>query len=152
MKKEEYLRIRVDKREQLPYTFLGSRYPDVIVVKKSLDVGDYSLDGWEHDLFIERKTCADFISSITQGRERFEREMERVSQVFRYLLIEMNLSDVLLGNYRSGADPHSVIATIMSWQIRFTLTTMFVGDRAQGETAVYWLCREYRRNRQLKRI
>ena len=62
-----------DTREQLPYLFPGCR----LSIRK-LDAGDYSLEGYEDVISVERKSASDFFGSITQDRERFERELERL--------------------------------------------------------------------------
>ena len=81
MKKPEYI-VAVDTREQKPYRFPHSEV-------KTLATGDYSIVGLEDQVAIERKSKEDAYSSLGQGRDRFERELERLSK-FDYAAIEAN--------------------------------------------------------------
>ena len=67
--------IVTDTREQHPFSFEG--YP-VEVKPRALPTGDYSLDGFEDRIAIERKAAGDLLSCMTGGRERFTRELERL--------------------------------------------------------------------------
>ncbi|MEO2013096.1 MAG: ERCC4 domain-containing protein, partial [Fuerstiella sp.] len=64
----------IDSREQLPYT-LAPLTAEV----GTLSTGDYGLAGEFSGLVcVERKSLGDFISSCTTGRERFDRELQRM--------------------------------------------------------------------------
>lgn len=65
--------IITDTREQTPLIFatLSSK-------RGTLTSGDYSVQGLEHDIAIERKSIPDLCGSLTRGRERFERELHRL--------------------------------------------------------------------------
>lgn len=58
--------IVVDTREQLPYS-----WPGVPMVKKALPIGDYSIFGLENRIAVERKSHADFVSTVTQDHQSF---------------------------------------------------------------------------------
>ena len=81
-----------DTREQRPLSFDGLHIrgvPKLDVVVHKLDVGDYSVQGLEDKLFIERKSAQDLYGTLFQGRERFQREMERMQSFkYKYLVIE----------------------------------------------------------------
>lgn len=82
--------ICVDSREQQNYRFYSS------IVGK-LDVGDYTIAGNLHnDVFIERKSIADFGGTVVGGNERFRRELDRCRASNKYLiiLVEYNLHDL----------------------------------------------------------
>jgi hypothetical protein len=74
--------IVVDSREQLPYEFTGmvgqgSESLVVPTVVQGLASGDYSIAGMEDQVAVERKSLDDLYGSVTWGRDRFEREIER---------------------------------------------------------------------------
>ena len=74
----------VDTRENEPFGFLGIDGPrgrvfDVATHVHKLDSGDYSIRGHEDAISVERKTKADIYRTIGRDRERFEREIERLS-------------------------------------------------------------------------
>ena len=64
------MRILIDTREQLPLDF--ARY-EVDVERATLATADYSLQGLETIVGVERKSESDLLGSLTQGRDRFER-------------------------------------------------------------------------------
>jgi len=85
----------VDTREQMPYTF--DRFGNWIgeTVSGALKTADYSVAGYEGVIGLERKSLPDLVGSLMTGRERFLREMERLSE-FRYkcLCIEASRTQV----------------------------------------------------------
>ena len=133
--------ILVDTREQLPFEFSEPHY---VVVKGTLKSGDYSLVGFESQVAVERKSLQDFIGSITQGRDRFERELERLrGYAFARVVVEGSIADVLAKRYRSNASPQSVIGTAFAFDARYC-PVVWAGNRemAQRMTAA-WLRRQW---------
>lgn len=78
-----------DQQEQHPYGFesLPVRQADKgkrIVVKieeMHLKTGDYSIVGLEDRITVERKSLVDLYGTLGGGRERFEREFERMMEM-----------------------------------------------------------------------
>ena len=135
------LTIIIDSREQV--NFHISSWLDGKGIKhitRALETGDYSamLDGetFEDEVVIERKANIDEIAgNFTAGRERFEREMIRAkANGIKVFLIIENASwhDIMLHNYHSQLKPQSLIASLLSWQVRYNITVMFC---RQDETA-----------------
>lgn len=82
-------RIIVDTREQKPWDFELHE-----TTRAKLDVGDYSLEGMEHLICIERKaSLVDFAQSIIS--ERFERELRRMTHKYRYLILDFDFDDMI---------------------------------------------------------
>ena len=80
-------KIYVDTREQKPLKFSNS-------ASLKLDVGDYAVSGDDYAYtHVDRKSFADFCSTMTMGFERFKRELERCRGLGCYLFIvaECNL-------------------------------------------------------------
>ena len=59
-----------DTREQEPFSF-DSRL--VVVERRALPAGDYSVAGMEGVVAVERKTLDDFVSTVIHQRARFLR-------------------------------------------------------------------------------
>lgn len=80
-------RIIVDSRDQTPLRF---SFP---TTTGGLQTGDYTLEGLEEDIAIERKTVADLAGSLSSGRERFSREIHRLRgfRFARLLIIGLRL-------------------------------------------------------------
>ena len=79
----------VDTREQVPFDFrsIPARETDgggcvaVRTVVKGLATGDYSIEGWENRVVVERKSLTDLYGTLGRGRERFEREFDRLAEM-----------------------------------------------------------------------
>lgn len=90
-----------DTREKNPIVIPDNRvFADVI--RKKLDTGDYSIDGFEQYLCVERKGCvAEFAQNVFQ--KRFYNELLRMTTYkYPFLLLEFTLEDMLRFPYQSG--------------------------------------------------
>ncbi|HWA98890.1 MAG TPA: ERCC4 domain-containing protein [Pirellulales bacterium] len=119
----------VDTREQSPFGFTGHRadahkqYRPLVVpvVMAGLRTGDYSLQGFENRIAVERKSLSDAYSTFSQERDRFERELERLNQLeFAGVVIEAGWPSIL-----HRPPPHtkfsrkSFFRSVVAWQVRF---------------------------------
>ena len=122
----------IDTREQLPFTFGGMLCDQtdgggsltVPTVRGTLKSGDYSLLGYETRVAVERKSLADLYSTLGQGRERFEREIQRFADdcEFAAVVVEADWSAVL------NRYPQSLL----------DLRAEFVGRVSAGDTSAPW--------------
>lgn len=88
--------IIIDTREQKPWAFASCN-----TIKKKLDTGDYSIEGLEELLCIERKNSVSEIANNI-SETRFKDEIERMSKyLYRFILLEFSLQDVL--DYPKGS-------------------------------------------------
>ena len=118
------MRIVVDSREQEGYSFSCPS------AKRKLDAGDYSIEGFEHKVAVERKSLEDFINTVIRGRIRFYKEL-LLLQDYEYacVVVEGSLRDLLTGNYQSGAHPNSLLASAVAIYVNFDIPVFFCGDR-----------------------
>tara|TARA_A100001201_G_scaffold143348_1_gene144617 strand:+ start:1516 stop:1983 length:468 start_codon:yes stop_codon:yes gene_type:complete len=100
MRQKKYNVIK-DTREQKGWDFSDSASCSGTTIGK-LDTGDYSLEGYEEILSIERKgSISEFARNITE--KRFERELERmVEYKYRYVILEFNMRDIMDYPHGSG--------------------------------------------------
>lgn len=115
--------IVVDTREQTPLAF--ETLPSKV---GTLTSGDYSVEGLEHVLAVERKSVADLVGSLTQGRDRFERELHRLREcdVVRLLVVgEGGTIDPRLaiahGRCRSRMRPQAIVASLAAHEHRYRI-------------------------------
>ena len=80
------MKIVIDTREQTPLKFRTSKNVEGTVVK-ALNTGDYSIEGMEHLIAIERKSAADLYGSLGKGNARFQRELSRAALNLDYFAI-----------------------------------------------------------------
>lgn len=109
------VRVEIDRREQLPWTFAGE---DVEVIGATLPTGDYRLA--EHPgCVIERKSPSDLLGCMTAGRDRFERELARLDELdHAAVVVEGDLGELLSGAH-SQIHPSSVVGSLVAWSQRF---------------------------------
>ena len=90
--------ILVDTREQSSLKLKD--YPHEV---RKLDFGDYGFSAPEKcgNIYVERKSLNDYISTISSGYERFEREIQRAKMAGAYLivLVEEPMTNALSFNY-----------------------------------------------------
>lgn len=148
------LTVICDTREQVNENITG--YLDskkIPHISRKLDVGDYSaMIGdmtLEYSMVIEKKNGLDEVAgNFTVDRQRFENEFMRAKAegLKVFLLIEnASWSDILLHNYRSKLLPKSLIASLLSWQVRFNVTIVFCKPSETGQIIygiLYYAARE----------
>lgn len=127
------LTIICDSREQQTHCKEYFDKKKIPTITRKLDVGDYSAQigdmTLECDVTIERKHSIDELAgNLSSDRDRFEREFLRAkAKGIKVFLVVENCSyqDIYLHNYRSQLTPKSLMASLMSWQVRFNITVIF---------------------------
>jgi len=95
------LKIRIDTREQTPLVF---NYDDAKVVRDTVPVFDYALDGDQAHFAIERKSLADFVQAVVL-QDSYRRELEKVRKAKDagmtriYYVVEAHYTGVRHFNY-----------------------------------------------------
>lgn len=130
-----------DTREQKPYTL------PCPTIRKALKTGDYSIEGMEHRITLERKQIGELFGCFGRERDRWRREWIRMAQMeFAAVIIEGNLEDVLCGDSRSSVPPSVVIGSLVSWAVRYGVSVWFAGDRARAQSLVLALLSNFHRH------
>jgi len=130
------VRIVVDSREQIPYDF---RAYDVETTVAALPVGDYSLQGFNERIAVERKSLNDLVGCLMgTERDRFKRELARGRALERFVVvIESDLRDLLDGRYRSKMNPKAAFESVVAFYIRFGTSFLWAGDRQGAERMTF---------------
>ena len=129
--------IVIDTREQRPYLFAGAAS-----IRAGLPSGDYSIQGLESAVAIERKSLAYFVGSVTVGRDRFWRELARLQGYrVRAVVLEATMSQLERGVYRSRANPRAIVASVLAIGTDFGIPVVLAGTREAGEHATLWMLR-----------
>lgn len=120
--------IVIDTNETYPFEFTEQqdsegRIIKVPTVRRPLylsGLADYTIDGFETDIQIERK-ADDIYSSMSERREIFEGEIERLNDMcdFAAVICEIPRSTIIMDNNRFGARAKSILNTVSSWRVRF---------------------------------
>lgn len=148
----EKMTVIMDTREQVNYnitSYLSEK--KVPHISRKLDVGDYSfmIDNltFEDSVVIERKANIDEIAgNVTNDRTRFENEFLRAKAkgIKVFLLIEnCTWQDINSHNYKSKLNPKALLATLLSWQVKYNITIIMCKPNETGQliygTFYYWL-------------
>lgn len=140
--------IIIDTRETIPWDFSFYERCSGIVNRK-LDTGDYSIEGLEHLVTIERKrTTAEIANNIGADGKRFRAELERMTKFkYKYILCEFSMEMVLSfpkfstippgrwGKLRIGGK--FIAKNLLSYKEEYGIDVIFCGntDKANEKAA-----------------
>ncbi len=120
--------IVIDTNETFPFTFdsiadRDGNHVNVPFVHRPLytsGLADYTIDGMECDIQIERK-AEDLAPSMSERREIFEGEIRRLSEMCEYaaVIVEHPWRDVLEDSHQHGARAKSISRTVIAWQVAY---------------------------------
>ena len=141
--------VLVDTREKFPFDF--SRFPNWISAEKKqkLKVGDYSVEGMERLLVIERKTLSDLITTLMQQRPRFFKMCEQLAKYrWRALLVEAGYEDIKTTygeEYNTLAHPNAVSGSLDALEARFGIPVIYTSSYRPlaEEKAASWLSKHF---------
>lgn len=125
--------IVIDSNETHPYRFTGieedaARGNAIIVprmVRKAMWVqglADYSIEGLEQRIQIERKSKADLFSTLGKRRVKFEDEINRLNETCdaAFIVVEAEWKEILLDPPRhSRLNPKTITRTHDSWMLKY---------------------------------
>lgn len=139
VKKQKYKVIR-DTREKNGYLFKEIDNCTGMVVKK-LDTGDYTIQGLEDKICIERKGCIEEMAlNLGKNRGTFLREIKRMkSYDHKFLVLEFSLEDLI--NFPDFSripielqqsikiSGKFMLKSLMEFQLNEGIQVVFCGDR-----------------------
>lgn len=124
----------IDTREQRPLPFSLYKERFQYIVSATLSAGDYSAFGFEDGgLAFERKSLVDLTGSLTHGRARFIRELERLAE-YRYaaIIVEASFNEVSGPYKHCKADASSIIGSLQAFQVRYDIDVIFACTRTMA--------------------
>ncbi len=143
--------IVVDSQEtKYPYLFSGELIIRKVLMVDGIRTGDYSIQGFERKVTVERKTTSDLYSSLSQRRDKFMEEMERIQHFeCKALLIEATYDQVInaprtsyVRKFSKLQKPHlrGALTKIMA---EYNIPVIFAGSRRNGEEWTHKVLRTY---------
>lgn len=147
MNKYDDFTIIIDTREQQPWSF-----EQYTTASRKLDTGDYSIEGLEDILCIERKkSISEVANNITESR--FINVIDRMSHYkYAFLLLEFNLEQVL--NYPIGSNlpkklwdkvkisPAFIVKHILELQLNHNIKVLFCGSSYDAEKMAEYILKK----------
>jgi hypothetical protein len=125
----------IDSREQHAFSFgepVRPEFADGGSAVEGLSEGDYGvrLDGDLLSIRIERKNLGDLFGVCGNGRDRFVRELERLTAFeYRAIVIEAPAHQILSGYERSRIPGRGVMASLCCWSVQFQIPVWFADGR-----------------------
>lgn len=125
------MHIVVDTREQTPWTFEGQ---GMETLRAKLEAGDYSIEGLETRVAIERKSLDDWTGTVLRDRARFYRELALLrAYEFRCVIIEAGVREIMAGHYKSGANPDAILGFVAEVAVCQSVPVYLAGSRAEAQ-------------------
>ena len=149
--------IAIDTREQSPFAFSGfttteakgSKPIGIKAIRKTLATGDYSIEGMEDKVTIERKSTADLFSTLTSGRARFIRELERMASLqYSAVVIESDFLEIGKPQPFTSTNPFAILRTIQSFSVKYSAHWFAMPGRRAAEEWTWQLLETFWRKNQ----
>lgn len=150
--------VLIDGREKAPYSFTGlladanknNRPLEIATKWAHLKTGDYSIEGMQNLVCVERKSLEDLYGSVGQHRERFEAEHQRMACLaFACVIVEADWNTILHPPpLVSRMVPRAVFATALAWQMRYGVPWMAMPDRRAAEITTFRVLEMFFRQQQ----
>jgi ERCC4-type nuclease len=141
----------VDTREQYPLP-IYKNHPNWIAgeLRATLKTGDYTVEGMEDLLCLERKSLPDLVACTVTYRQRFIDSCHRLAGFkWKAILIEATLEDIKGGfeqfDIPSGVHPNAVCGTLDAIEAKFGIPIIYtstIRDLAT-ERAASWLSKYF---------
>jgi hypothetical protein len=146
--------IVVDSNETFPFSFTSmvdsdGNIVEVPTVYRALWTegwADYTIDGMEDRIQIERKSQEDLLGTLSGRRENFEAEIARLDGFcsFAAIVVECEWSDILKDSHDHGPRAKSVSRTFLSWAIKYPrVHWVFCAGRSHAEIVTYQLLTKF---------
>ena len=141
--------ICIDTREQDPLFKETNDYVEYKkyrfnIKKKALRTGDYSIEGLENIIVIERKRKDEIFGNLGADRERLIREMERMQTIrFPIMVLETSLADIMKGSDVSLVHPNNVVSTLISFMFKYRTQILFADNKEAAKMMTFYLLAKF---------
>lgn len=140
-----------DSREKNGYIFEPMKNRSHVcngMVVRKLDTGDYSVEGLENKICIERKaSITELANNIGVDGKRFNKEIERMKDFcHRFLILEFSLSDLMSFPHNCGIPREEIskvkishkfiLRFIMELQVEHGVNVIFCDDKEKAQDVV----------------
>jgi len=142
--------VLVDTREQDPFP-LHANHPNWIGGERrvALRTGDYTVEGMEKFLALERKSLADVVACTVTRRARFLAACSRLARLrWKAILVEATLEDIKGGfefDVPSEVHPNAVCGTLDAIEAKFGIPVLHTStvQALATERAASWLSKHF---------
>ena len=137
--------IITDTREQQPLWNKNT-------IRKTLKTGDYSIEGYEEEISIERKTLPDLFGTLGKGHARFKKELTRARELQYFaIVIEGNITQCLNkefdGSHHTKMHGHVIMKILLTIHLKYGVPFFFTNGRVESKRLIKELFNSYITNR-----
>ncbi len=142
----------IDTREQTPFSFVG--YSGLLILRKKLDFGDYGMrfsDSYKARVVFERKSIPDLFGTLTNGHDRFKRELEKAkaNNYKLIIVVEGTIKKVLKGVWKSKIQGTAIVKTLFTYTVKHNIFVHYAPDRDEASRyIVEYFAAEWRKHRE----
>ena len=135
-------KIVCDTREQKPL-WTGDK-----VERKKLDVGDYSIKGYEDRIAIERKSLGDLFGTLGSGHKRFKAELNRALE-YDYFAIVIDgsysacVNKDFPGSFHSKMKGFVITSILFTLHMKYKIPFFFTRGRTESKRIIKELFNSY---------
>lgn len=141
----------IDTREQDPFHFGAHENWVHSTVRGTLATGDYSCQGMEDVMCMERKSLNDMVGTLMHHRERFFRQCERMASMqHKCILVEASYEDLKSPYKFAGAEdvmahPNGVCGSLDAVEARYGIPVIYTSriKALAEEKAASWLSKHF---------
>jgi ERCC4-type nuclease len=143
--------VLVDTREQQPLP-LFSNHPNWIAGerRRALKTGDYSIEGMENFICLERKSFPDLVACTVTYRDRFIAACARLAKfTWKAILVEASFEKIKGGfddfDGPSRVHPNAVCGTLAAIEAKFGIPIIYTSTIRElaTEQAASWLSKHF---------
>ena len=138
------LKIICDTRDKAEYrwTFSELLKENEAAEARKLDTGDYSIEGLEAFISIDRKKSVnEVIANISNrtDRIRFRKELDRAKDLeYFYIMCEFGISDIMRGSRYSKVSPSYILSALSGIELSYpNLRIHYAGSDKNAEILTY---------------
>jgi DNA excision repair protein ERCC-4 len=140
------LNIIIDTREQKPLWKKSTK--KYKIENKKLDVGDYSLKGYENKFALERKSQLDLFGTLGKGHKRFKKEILRALEYDYFaIIVEDNYDNILNkkfeNSFRSKMRGYIITSILFTIHLKYKIPIFFANDRNEAKKIIKELMKAY---------
>ena len=114
----------------------------------TLQVGDYSIKGYEDKFVIERKSLPDLFGTLSSGHKRFKKELERARE-YEYFAIVIDgsysscLNKEFDGSYHIKMRGYVITSILFTLHMKYNINIFFSNGRTESKNIIKELMKSY---------
>jgi len=108
---------------------------------KKLNVGDYSIEGFEDRIAIERKSISDLFGTLGKGHKRFKKEIERaLNYDYFAIVIDGSYSAAynkdFEGSYHTKMKGYVITSILFTIHVKYKIPVFFTNGRKESKRII----------------